>query len=525
MSTVIPTVISTVMPTMIATLSPGGGSNSKFTFNGVDMYATIPDWTPLGLPYSVEVSAVPLGINLAGQNVLVSSSTNVNVQGLLIQGNVSGRMRARVNATPSDANIYIVTPIPVVGESMQSEVSVDAESITHTYNGSSVVDAVNAAQIDANTKYGLISIDHNSGAFFHGPIWDVKLNDSAVIQDTDVLEGNGTRYITIPEFTIPEDDGRRVSWDGIYDNAVGIYYILGSADSSAYIRITGDTGLVRWRNGGISRDVAAGLAGLANGQHYHAEFIIDAAGVGSLEVDGVETGTLTNGALEFAVDEVGASAGGAGAIRVGSAIQNVTLRNTTTDEYLQYKIDEGAGTEIKAYDINGDEIGLGAEEWTNPPANLPADFDDLGGGVYDRPVATASNPTFGMLNCIEGVSYLFTYTVAVTTGTYTANAGGTKTGNIGTGGTKSHVLVGGSGTTLGFTVASGFTGTFSNISVKETKDGTVTPDASWANIPNNSRHYPMNEGSGATLFDVLGGHDGTIINEGAAGGGWDYEAP
>jgi len=40
-------------------------------------------------------------------------------------------------------------------------------------------------------------------------------------------------------------------------------------------------------------------------------------------------------------------------------------------------------------------------------------------------------------------------------------------------------------------------------------------------LPNNSRHYPMNEGSGITLADVIGGHDATIINPASPGGGWN----
>lgn len=52
--------------------------------------------------------------------------------------------------------------------------------------------------------------------------------------------------------------------------------------------------------------------------------------------------------------------------------------------------------------------------------------------------------------------------------------------------------------------------------------GVWTPDAAVVNVPNNSRLYPMNEGSGATLEDTRGDGttDATIQNPGSAGGGW-----
>jgi hypothetical protein len=45
-----------------------------------------------------------------------------------------------------------------------------------------------------------------------------------------------------------------------------------------------------------------------------------------------------------------------------------------------------------------------------------------------------------------------------------------------------------------------------------TYDGTWNDGLNWTDVPNNDRFYPINEGTGATLADEIGGNDATIQN-------------
>lgn len=51
-----------------------------------------------------------------------------------------------------------------------------------------------------------------------------------------------------------------------------------------------------------------------------------------------------------------------------------------------------------------------------------------------------------------------------------------------------------------------------------TGDGTWNDGLNWTAVPDNSRFYPINEGTGATLVDKIGGNDATIQN--FTEGGW-----
>lgn len=53
-------------------------------------------------------------------------------------------------------------------------------------------------------------------------------------------------------------------------------------------------------------------------------------------------------------------------------------------------------------------------------------------------------------------------------------------------------------------------------------DGEWTDSNEWETVPDNSRHYPIDETEGTVVADVIGGQDGTIINESSTGGGWCY---
>jgi hypothetical protein len=52
------------------------------------------------------------------------------------------------------------------------------------------------------------------------------------------------------------------------------------------------------------------------------------------------------------------------------------------------------------------------------------------------------------------------------------------------------------------------------------QSGVWTPDAAKESVPDNSRNYPMNEGSGDTFGETVTGQDATIQNPNSPGGGW-----
>ena len=137
--------------------------------------------------------------------------------------------------------------------------------------------------------------------------------------------------------------------------------ISGDADNSFIALYDTDSptpGRFRIRITGSTLDLDNALDGLKLGQQVHIRFKRTGT-TGEVFVDGVLTGSGTVSNLEFKIDHLYSFAGGALVAGNGTAFQNITIHNITTNEYIRYKLDDGGDSSqltVKAYAINGDAV-------------------------------------------------------------------------------------------------------------------------------------------------------------------------
>lgn len=169
----------------IKLLGGSGGSKLKYTFNGTDSYATIPDWKPLGRPYEVSFEAVPQRVDGTQQYML-----QARVAGNAHAASISGsNFFQQVYKDTADGNVFM----PVNGSAVQKEAILhrfiaNADETIHDVNGNQITGVV-AQSAGGSGVLGNVAASAVPNGYFAGPIWNLRLTDNSVIQDTDVRSG------------------------------------------------------------------------------------------------------------------------------------------------------------------------------------------------------------------------------------------------------------------------------------------------------------------------------------------------
>ena len=136
---------------------------SRYTFNGTDMHATIPDWTPLGLPWSRSLSCIPETVD----------GTVRHIDGGATHGIFISAANA-VSATFIDVDgstVRTITgPTAVVDVQLDIGLSATATDTILTVNGAPTASGFVAATVsqEAISTFAALA---TPAAFFHGPIW------------------------------------------------------------------------------------------------------------------------------------------------------------------------------------------------------------------------------------------------------------------------------------------------------------------------------------------------------------------
>ena len=307
------------------------------------------------------------------------------------------------------------------------------------------------------------------------------------------LVGNGARYISIPTFTVPAGEDFVVEWDAIFQK--GNQHIVGDgiSEDSRILIFNSTTNLSVYMSGAAQTFTGA-MADLEVGQHYSARLtrtITSASqGMVTLEIDGVEktgpgAGVGSYGA--FFVGNIGSADGGTFSLLTDSALQNVTLHNTSTGDYVKYKVDEGVVLDVLAYDINGDAIGEGDEL-------VDDDFASADWGASDEEwVRTSESASITSATSVQNLRYTsiitdnatydFIVEVAERLGTVNCSLRGVLAANNLAVGTNTFRAVSGSSSTpVNFRAASGASVVITAVSLRQVSDGTITPDADWQQI-------------------------------------------
>jgi hypothetical protein len=238
-------------------------------------------------------------------------------------------------------------------------------------------------------------------------------------------------------------------------------------------------------------------ASISDGEHYSA--VLERVGSNatytaqgqSTTVSGAQTGALPINSIAVA--------------QSGGGYQSVQLENLTTGEYVEYRIDEGSGTVVKAYDKLGNVIGDGPNQVTN------GTFDDnLDGWTFDNSDPTQMTTTWdaGTMRISRGTGGIAgnpqqVFSPNVTAGQrvvfgidvldariqYQLSGGASSTGTLLTGShTIELVAVANNAITLSmWNTGNSESCRVDNISCNTVPTGTITPDADWQVIPDQSK--------------------------------------
>lgn len=324
------------------------GDTWFYEFDGSTMYATIPDWTPNGLPFEVSVEAIPLTVDGTVQRLYgttgigpyaeLQASTNVPRP---VFRNTSGSGRAVTGA-----------PAAVVGQNITMNTVLNGASaptqwlatINNFVNGLTDTAAVGAAQV-----LNLIGASPAASSHFHGPIWNLRLADNSPLQNRYVCYGNGSRYVQLENPIVLEGDFE-IEFDWIRQDGTGTASaaVLGSTIDDTYLDIwdsgSAAPGRLRIRIGGGNGLIENAYANVAIGQHCRSKLVRTGTS-NELFIDGVSVGSATR-AGTARIDLIGSIvAGGGRQIPTNSTLQNVIIRDLGRSLTWEFKLDEGAGTD------------------------------------------------------------------------------------------------------------------------------------------------------------------------------------
>lgn len=387
------------------------------------------------------------------------------------------------------------------------------------------------------------------------------------LYNRSTLDGNGARYITIPKFQSASGaEALRWKMSGIRaDTPAGnssVRWLNGSGTGS-YLLLN-DSGHANPNDVfvaiGGGRTWTGALASVAQGEHFELEVVsTDGANV-DLLINGVSQGAQTLPSAAWDIDSLyGYSTS---ALPDGAAMGNVILENLTTGEAVGYKVDEGEGDIVYAYEVVNGEIS-DIKKADGPETLLNGDFSQgetgwnfpgVGNGSWSvvNGQAVSVGSTSNDFLIAEGsaleVGKIYRYEFDIL-----HKSGASSYVSIGGNGSEGRINNPPLGRNVGYAVALSTESlrincpnlnelTIDNITVVEVQHGIITPDADWTLQPeysndgewtpdtdwqfieDNSRFYPMNEGSGSTIKNVLddsGATDGTIVN--ADDGNWIIE--
>lgn len=299
------------------------GGVVAYTFDGVNMHATIPDWAPLGLPFTVSAQAVPLTIDASNRFVWHSDANNLHQAKIGSSGNYDFAIpnAGGTSDFPSAGAATVGVRVALTAASTADQTVVSAVTETTVSN---------TPRVDG-WDIGFIAVRDNLSQFFHGPIWNLFLTDNSPIQATTYNKGNASLTGAIPSIAFTTGN---VAFDYIHQSA-------------NHTILTGSVALLTSVSGVLTAganvtsiivdSVAYAGATLIAGQHYRVSFSVSA-------------GTLTT----------------IGALPASSAMQNLVI-DEGSDQFT-FPMDEGSGTVITNTDpITGPRDGNGtwtATDWT-----------------------------------------------------------------------------------------------------------------------------------------------------------------
>ena len=508
-----------------------------YQFDGADQYASMPAWSPLGFPFSISSEQV-LDATGADRAMVGDDSTGVFHCEVSSIGLLLTEFQDSVGT-----QLMLSSGVVAAGTQFDCTFTYDADGATVTGtigSGSStkvfdMADAQDLQRIGAN----------GNSDFFDGWIRNLRLTDNSPLHGRDVMYGNGSRYAIIPiailggDFDISlsviraEVGASSQAIAGDIVNLTGLH--IHDTDSATPDRVT-----IRIFNVDTNFDNA--LANIQVGQHFRIE-VQRRGSNAELFIDGVSQGTLACQSGTAFFDQIAASAM-TNAVPTNGAVGDVVINDILASRRYEYLVNEGSGIRVTNTDpdtgdqtlkfTSNSQFNTTIDPWEETSAGANISWDN--GRLYMKPDANnkgAATPTLFRADYGGVIRVSFDWEVKqwASGNVIQVSAGSTP---LSTAYGTELIFIDGSENSGSSTVYLSATNPSAYADFLQIKPGAINPnstevwidnvevhlvsngywddDGGWTDVPSNSRHYPMGEGTGATLNDTIGGHDATIIN-------------
>ncbi len=133
------------------------GPSAAYVFDGVDDYATIPDWTPNGLPYEITVNGVSLTVDGTRRHMYASSNNGTRAYSNATNDRLIQQYRdTNVGNIPLDSGI-----VTAAGTAYEVKFLATGSGGEAVFNGTSVANTTDIPA--AGSPFGAVTVIASSG--------------------------------------------------------------------------------------------------------------------------------------------------------------------------------------------------------------------------------------------------------------------------------------------------------------------------------------------------------------------------
>lgn len=291
--------MSEVMTRPISGVLDLEGTREFYTFNGTDMRATIPEWTPLNAVFSY------------GADVVVTTAATGTFQNVVLGETATGEHSIRIRSTGELQVVYTdrtgtfrgsLVGLLSDGEKLTIEVKYYTDRVEIFKNGALSTTNNNAPEL---ASISAIAANLVPNQFFGGKISNVFTKSTSPIQNVNAMAGNGTdRYASIPTFSPVAFTSKQWIREDDLSSIPRIWGRLQSVSTSRCI-ITANGSVVLSDISG--NNLSTSNFDIIQGRDHYLETEVLADGSCEIWVDGVSQASASAGAfdgLAFDIDSV-----------------------------------------------------------------------------------------------------------------------------------------------------------------------------------------------------------------------------
>lgn len=359
-----------------ALFDDGGGA--RFSFNGVDQYATMPGWAANGKPRQYWFNFIADAVATDTEQVIMSGVDGGIVLEFYLHETLPTMSIRYRSATGTQAIEQLVGIDIVPGNDYVIHV-INLGTGSEVYINNVLIDIL-AFEASAGIQPALthMGAKHDGTSFFGGTILASMLYDESPIHNTWANMGNGSRYGELEQAIVLEGDFE-ISFDWIRQNSAQVETEVLGGGTGDWIGVvnSGSTDNVNVGSNGVARVWVGAAADIAIGQHFNVR-IVGTTKNSNLElfIDGISKGNAggTLATTDFYIEKFyrGRSTQTLRGVAANSAVQNLIIKDLDNNLTWNYPLDEGPATGSVIHNTDPSTPGYNGT-WTDTDWTFIAD--------------------------------------------------------------------------------------------------------------------------------------------------------